>query len=226
MPEAEALGQGRRELLVDDLPLGLFDVVLDAAELDRPGLGVVDGEGGPGIAVARLADRAGIDEVAHALLEPDLVRVPLEERALDVAVLVGVDEGEMGVAEEADRRLDVGEGLGGVELAEDVVVLVEGRAVADGDRILDDLGALLQADQEIEVLPGDRLLGPEDGRGGDGVEGLDGIEPGDRLVVVAADDGQGLEGQDLLDDLVRRGPVADEVAEKDVVVDLSSSGWP
>jgi hypothetical protein len=123
------------------------------------------------------------------------------------------------VAEEADRRLDVGEGLGGVELAEDVVVLVEGRAVADGDGLLDDLGALLQPDQEVEVLPGDRLLGPEDGRRGDGIEGLDGVEPGDRLVVVAPDDGQGLEGQDLLDDLVRRGPVADEVAEKEVVVD-------
>ena len=197
-PEAEALGQGRRELLVDDLPLGLFDVVLDPAELDGPGLGVVDGEGGPGIAVARLADRAGIDEIADALFELDLVGVPLEEGALDVAVLLGVDEGEVGVAEEADRRLDVGEGLGRVELAEDVVVLVERRAVADGDGILDDLGALLQPDQEVEVLAGDGLLGPEDGRRGDGIEGLDRIEAGDGLVVVAADDGQGLEGQDLV----------------------------
>ena len=121
---------------------------------------------------------------------------------------------------QTDRRLDVGKGLGRVELAEDVVVLVEGRAMADRNGVLDDLGALLEPDQEIEVLAGDGFLGPEYGRCGDRIEGLDRIEARDGLVVVAADDRQGLEGQDLGDDLVRGGAVADKVAEEDIVIDL------
>jgi len=73
------------------------------------------------------------------------------------------------VAEEADGRLDVREGLGRVELAENVVVLVEGRAVADGNRVMEELRALLLAEEKIIVFLQDLFFGPEDCRGGDGV---------------------------------------------------------
>ena len=61
-----------------------------------------------------------------------------------VPARAGVNEGEMGVAEKAQGQLQVVEGFGRVELAENVVVLVERRAVADGELLVDDLRPLLQ----------------------------------------------------------------------------------
>ena len=126
----------------------------------------------------------------------------------------------MGVAEEAEGRGQVAESLLGVEIAEDVIVLVEGRAVADDELAVDRLRSLGQAPEELGVGLGQGLLGPADGGRGDGVERLQGFGAAHGLVVVAPDDRQGFEGVDLADDLVGRGAVADQVAQADVVVDL------
>ena len=67
----------------------------------------------------------------------------------------------MGVAEKAEGRLEDVEGVGGVAVAEDVIVLVERRAVADRDGVVDDLRALPEPGEEVQVFPGDGLLGPE-----------------------------------------------------------------
>ncbi len=130
----------------------------------------------------------------------------------------------MGVAEEAEGRTDVAEGLVGVVLAEDVEILVERGAVADGEEVLDRLRALRQGVQEVVAGLGHGLARPADGGGGDGVERLDRIVLGDGLVVVAADDGQRLQAPDDTDDLVGRGAVADQVAQADVVVDAALVG--
>src|SRR4030042_285695 len=218
--QRQPFGQGGGEPFGQDLPLGFLDVVVKPVELDDPRLRVVDGTGSAGIPVPRLADRARVDEVADTLLELHFVRLALDEGALDNTVFLHVDEGEMSMAEKAERSLDMVEGLGGVKLPEDIVVLVERRAVADGDRVVEELRTLLLAEEVIVVLLQNFLFGPENSRGGDGVERLDGVQAADGFVVVSADHGQGLQGLDPLDDLVGRSSIADHVAEEDVVVNL------
>src|SRR5688500_6891405 len=64
--------QDVRQPSLPDATLRLLDVVLDPRQPQRPRLTVVDGVGGPRVAVARLADGAGVDDEAAPLVQRQL----------------------------------------------------------------------------------------------------------------------------------------------------------
>ncbi len=100
-----------------------------------------------------------------------------------------------------------------VGVVEDVHVFVERRAVADFEQLIDDQRARRQLRQPVAVVVAQRFVGPADGGPGHGVEGVGGLESGAHLVVIAADDGVRLQAADAIDDGVRVGAVAHQVAE-------------
>lgn len=59
-----------------------------------------------------------------------------------------------------------------------------------------------------------------DGRGGNGIEGLDIVDVTNSLVMVASDHGNGLESSDFLDDIVGGCAVAHQISQKEIVVDF------
>src|SRR5712691_9625230 len=93
------------------------------------------------------------------------------------------------MAEEADGEVGLAEDVEGLDLPEDVGVLVDGRAVGDGERVVDEDRALGQALQPLQVRLGELAPRPERRLQGHPVEELA-----------------------LLD------AVADEVAEEDALV--------
>ena len=217
--QGQALGQAGREMLLKNFALGQLDVVFKTVKFYRLRGAVINGAGGPGIPVPRLPDRAGIDQVGHILLELDLFEIALDEGAPDAVIVQGVEEGKMSVAEKAQARFQAGKSLGRVELAEYIIVLVEGRAVAQGDVIAHPDRTGFHLAQEMLIGLGDGLPGPVDGRGGHGVEIVQGLGSADRLVVVSPDDCQRLILLDEMDDFVGRGAVAHQVAQEQVMVD-------
>ena len=119
----------------------------------------------------------------------------------------------VGVAEQAQPaagRLHRPQHVG---LVEDVGVLVVGGAVADLEQVVDGDGPGRQVGQPVAVLVGERLVGPADRRPGHGVEGVGRLEAGPDLVVVAADHRVRVEAAHPLDDRVRIGAVAHQVAQ-------------
>jgi hypothetical protein len=139
-------------------------------------------------------------------------------------VLFCVEEGKMSVSKEAYLGFNVEEGFCGIEFTEDVMVLIKWSSVTDGDILVDDSGALFDVLEVAQVAFLEILLGPEDGRSGNGIECFDIVNLRDGFVVVSPDDGDRLEELDLLDDFVRRGAVSDHIPEKQEMIDLSSPG--
>jgi hypothetical protein len=116
----------------------------------------------------------------------------------------------VGVAEEGDGAGDVAEGLGGFRGGDDVVVLVERRAVHEvetGD--LD--GTFRQRADVGGVVGGQLALGPQGGGARDGVEPLQVFHADAGAVVIAPHD-LGDIGADPLRDGVGVGAVAHEIA--------------
>ena len=96
---------------------------------------------------------------------------------------------------------------------EDVVVLVERRAVADFDAVVDHHRPGRQCAQVLAVVVGQRLAGPHRGVFRDLVEVAGVVDAAGRLVVVAADDGDRAQPANAIDDAVGLAAVADEIAE-------------
>src|SRR5467141_3403171 len=98
-PMQEPPREVRREACLEDLPCGLFGVVLDPVELDRPGLIVPDAVAGARVVVPRLATAPDRDQVATRAVDPDPLGphvpdgVAELERALQVRV---ADERQLG----------------------------------------------------------------------------------------------------------------------------------
>src|SRR5581483_170695 len=221
LADEESLGEAAVEAGGGDLVRRLLDLVLHAAEAERP---VVAREhpAGARVAVARLADRADVDDhlpradaVALPLLGGHVVHV--------VARVLEEDPGHVRVAEEAGAEgihvalEDVERGL----LVVDVVEVRDGRAVRE-----EPAAERVRVGEPAEVLPALALLPlaaallrlhalprPESGPGGEALEVARDPE-GDRLVVVALDHEVERAARDV-DDGVRVGPVADHVAEAD-----------
>ena len=90
------------------------------------------------VAVARLADRAGVHEVAHAGLEAEAERGAVRQDRLDRVGRQAEDHGEVRVPEEAEGEGRLPEHVQGLDLAEDVGVLVDRRAVGDRELAVHD----------------------------------------------------------------------------------------
>ena len=105
-PDAESVGQAGRQTGCPHHRLDGFDVVGDPAPGRRPGGRVEDQVAGPRVAIARLADTAGVQQ-GPALAERDRVAGPWRERA-HPSVDHRERDRDMGVAVEAvlggDRR--------------------------------------------------------------------------------------------------------------------------
>ena len=100
---------------------------------------VDDREAGARIAVARLADRARVDQIAFAS-SSGMVERPVIVRGREAELIARqvVADLHVGVAEQAQRPARRVQRAQRVELVEDVGVLVERRAVADLDQVVDD----------------------------------------------------------------------------------------
>ena len=68
----EPIGQTRGQTGDDDAALRRIDGVRDPAQFECQRSGRVEVERGARVSIARLADRAGIDDVAQAVLKRDL----------------------------------------------------------------------------------------------------------------------------------------------------------
>ena len=192
---AEAGGEAVGEAGGEDAGLGGGKIVGDAVEGNGQGFGVIESEGGAPVVIAGLADGAGVDEVAGLGFKgkgqgdgaggagPG-VDSGEERRAEVVPVVLALGEAalDVGVAEEGEGGDALLERGPGVPHGEDVVVLVDGRAVDAGDgygwgvdwsggRGRFD-GALLQGAEPEDVVPGELVAGPDGGGAGDGVEGV------------------------------------------------------
>src|SRR4051794_17506580 len=69
----QALRQQARQTGLDDFILRGVEVVFDPALFDAISLDVIDGISSPPIAVARLADAAGVDEIFFVRLDHELI---------------------------------------------------------------------------------------------------------------------------------------------------------
>lgn len=76
--------------------------------------------------------------------------------------------------------------------------------------------------EKIQVFLIDVVCCPVNGRGGNGIKGLDRVEAADSLIVVSPDYREGFKRANFLDDFVRRGAVANQIAEKNVMVNFPS----
>ena len=130
----------------------------------------------------------------------------------------------MGVSEKADLDRDMEECLGGVEFPENVMIFIERRPMADHDILVHDHRALLQFTEKAHILFCDMISCPVNGRRSDGIECLDCVQAADCFIVVSPYHGYGIEEADFLDDFVRRCSVADQIAEKEVMVDFAFLG--
>ena len=110
----------------------------------------------------------------------------------------------------ARRRLDRPRGVAAVE---DVVVLVERRAVANLEAVLDELRPLRQRRERRELRRRQHALRPLDGLPRHVVEERRGLQAGADLVVVAADDPDRGQLERAFDGRRRIGAVADQIAQ-------------
>ena len=217
--DEQAVGEVALELRAQDLVGGGLDVVLDALELERLLLGVVDGEAGAVVVVAGLAHRTDADDVLAVGGELEVDRRQLFHRgACQREHLAQV---RMADEREVPELVVDGQALSRLLGREDVLELFETdrRAVAEVQRDLVELDLVGQAAQPLHVLRGQQ--------GGVRVEGVAGrlvvvriVHPaGDGGVVVAEDARLGALA-DQVGALVRRPSVADGVTQAVVVVDL------
>jgi len=216
----EAGGESRGEVGGEDAVLGRFEVVRSAVEVDDLGSGVEQGEGGSPIAVAGLADRAGIDHVTSGGFQLKRDRFGLADGAVFGTEAVGAGAiGEepslqVGMAEERNRRFHGDQRHQRVADRDDVGVLVAGRAVNQLDmrEIFQGERALGESVQPFEVLGGKLVTGPDGCGGRHGIEIIEFEKSSGGFVVIAAHEGVA-ESADTIDHFVRRRAIADDVAK-------------
>jgi hypothetical protein len=74
--QSQSFRQRSREVGLEDLFLGFFDVVLDTVEFDLFLRAVVDGTGSACVSIPRLPHRPWIDQVSDVFFDLDLACVP------------------------------------------------------------------------------------------------------------------------------------------------------
>jgi hypothetical protein len=131
-PDSKPVGEACRQARAQDAALGGIDRIGHAAERERGCAGIVERECRARITVTRLADRAGIDEEPGAFSELDhSIFVAFRHESFEHLVIVMKDHREMRVAEHAHGPAARGDRAQRIFAVEDVVIFVEGGAVAD-----------------------------------------------------------------------------------------------
>src|SRR5436305_2863390 len=183
--ERQPVRQGMRQAGLADAALGLLNGIFDPVPADDALGAVVGHVGGPRVAVAGLADGAGVDEVAPPRVELDAAAGAAQCLHPKEPSLQPEERRDVGVAEEGHRHLEAGEDLPGVDVGEDVGVLVERRAVADGEPLLHLHRSLGEAADVAEVGRGEPAGGPLRRRQGRLVEVPAEVDAGHHPVVIA-----------------------------------------
>src|SRR5689334_13336223 len=109
-----------RQVRQRHLPLGEGDVVLDPVGGQGAPVGVQDRVGGAGVAIAGLADAAGVDDVARLPEVEGVAGTQLPDLGQGVARVHGGVHGDVGVADQADVGVEVAKIVGGARHAGDV----------------------------------------------------------------------------------------------------------
>src|SRR5512140_994058 len=121
-PIRQTIGENPRQPGFEDRGLRLGNVVRNPEELRGHPLRVEDGERGGWIAVPRLADRTGVDQITELRRETDR-GVPSNGSSADVVVFVdGEDHRKMGMAVQNHGSVVQSENLCGMGLVEHVLV--------------------------------------------------------------------------------------------------------
>jgi hypothetical protein len=230
-PGGEPGGQARRQVRGDDFFLGYSEIVGHAMEGHDPGVGVEHGEGGAPVAVAGLADGAGIDEIAAIFAERPVGRLGLANGA--IAGAVGFADRarkheaalQVSVSEERDGGGIGNEWFDGVAGADCVFIFVERGAVdeLDAGEFVEMDGTLRQRAEPFEIFGGELIARPESSEAGDRVEVVEVHEAADGSVVIAADE-DASERLCFGNDFIGIAAVADGVSEIDDEVVGGSGG--
>src|SRR3981081_833783 len=115
-PEGKALGQESGQPGLDDFLLRRLEIVFYAALLDHVLFNVINAVGGMPIAIARLANTAGVDEILSGGVDLKL----LDAHATHAAFFPNKSHRHVGMAEKTNSRVLIGKAGGGVEIVEDV----------------------------------------------------------------------------------------------------------
>ena len=102
-----------------------IDSVGNATKRERGALGLVDGKGGAGIAVAGLADRSRIDDVAGILFKAQRdIPLAFGDESVVGRAAVPKDDRQVSMTEEQHLPIARFERAPGILRVEDVVILV------------------------------------------------------------------------------------------------------
>ncbi len=177
---------------------------------------------GPRVAVARLPNRARIDQIPPRRIERYRVTVGHSPPHLDLLRVEGEGAGDMRVAEQNDAPLRRAQGAKRLLHRQHIGVLVVRRAVTDDELVVDRHRPLGELPHVVQVLPAQVLGRPKNRQPCRRVEPVIGLDPRDHLVVIAADrHSVRRQGTNGLDNLVRPRTVTDQIAEhQDAIVVL------
>ena len=188
--------QPLRQISSQDFFLSNAEVVGHTIETHDPGIGIEHSKGGAPVAITRLADRAGVDEIAAILTQRPVGRLSLPDGAISGTVGFADFAREhesalqVSVSEEGDRDGIGDERLDSVASTDHVFIFVERGAVNELDtRKFGELdGSLRKRAEPFEILSSELVARPESCQTGDRVEFLKVHETADRFVVIAADE--------------------------------------
>jgi hypothetical protein len=191
------------------------NVVGHAPELDGLMFEIGDSKTCAGITIARLADGAGIEEIAARLFDAQCgerfrsARTNLKH--FEIGILIREAALMMGVAEKSDLGGGIEKAVKSLRGREDVFIFILKRAVYQNDTAGSER-AVRQLGEPREILCVQLRASPIHGSFGNGIE-IGGVhEAGDSFVMIAAN-GLCAEFAKAGDHLVRIGPIADDIAE-------------
>ena len=200
-----------RQAGLDDFLLRGSELVFYSPLFNDAVVDVVDAVSGAPIGVARLTDAAGVNEILFARLDAEQF-----DSHASYSFVTDKGHGHVGVTEEANGRVLIGETRGRVEIIEDVTPLCRciERGVHDGK--IAHLPLQAQVAQPHLVLRCEVIARPFDGALGEFIEVARGFDQRGLFVMIALDDGT-VDVADAFDALVGVGVVTDDVAQTNKV---------
>lgn len=210
-PARKPLGEHFWETGIDDLFLGLFQIIFNAAEDDVSGGKIVDHVAGTPVTIAGLSHGAGVYEIFFTSFQSDLLGWDLGD-----AAFAHVDAWNMGVSMEAEISKLVGKVRHGVKLVGDVVPglrLIEG-GVDDGEVF--DLTHHAEVTKPFFVIVVELVAGPLESGRGDRVHVLQSVVITGDIIVIAFYH-RPTSSLDFFETADRIGIVAYDVSHADVI---------
>jgi hypothetical protein len=225
--DEQTLSQRFRQLGFAHALLHRGDVISNAPELDGLIFEVGDGETGARISIARLADGAGIQQVAALCVQSQrgerFAETRMNLQNFQFGIGVGKSALMMSVAEECNWRVRVQQAFQSLGGREDVFVFVVGCAMNQLETV-DRERAAREIGEPLQMFRSERGVAPIHGGFCDGIEVVSGHYAGNGFVVIAAN-GEGTEFAQLGGHFVGIRPVTDYVAQTDGALPAAFGGF-